>query len=228
MTEEPEQDRDAQAKERKDTDRGKVGEFFRKRKGFWGTSWRNFKEVLGQNPIPKYFVNNPTVFLSLLYLYVTGIGLLYSLTLYGKFGINIVDYADIADFLVAAFKNPYTLIYVGMIGILSFLNVALTAAFEGRSRGLMVNVILWGLFILVALPATFGIAAGRETASSIKDGKTPVVNVRYRSFSSSADPVAKSGLQLIGSTQRVVFFYEEGKRTIVIPQSQIVSIEVPE
>ncbi len=77
----------------------------------------------------------------------------------------------------------------------------------------------------VALPLVFATV----TASSIKHGERPAVAVHYRSFSSSAGQVKEPGLRLIGATQNAVFFYDvEDERTIVIPQAQVVSIEVPE
>jgi CHASE3 domain sensor protein len=66
------------------------------------------------------------------------------------------------------------------------------------------------------------------TASEIKQGEHTVVDVRYRSFKGSAGQVTVPGLELIGATQKAAFFYDvDGERTIVIPQAQIVSIEVP-
>jgi len=65
--------------------------------------------------------------------------------------------------------------------------------------------------------------------SSIKEGKNPVVDVRYRSFSGSEGQVTVPGLQLIGATQKAAYFYDAtDKRTLVIPQAQLVSIEVPD
>jgi hypothetical protein len=55
------------------------------------------------------------------------------------------------------------------------------------------------------------------------------MTVQYRSFSSSTEQVTKPRLELIGATQTVVFFYDVAdEHTLVIPQAQIVSIEVPE
>jgi hypothetical protein len=68
-----------------------------------------------------------------------------------------------------------------------------------------------------------------KTASSIKAGETSSVDVRYRSFKGSAGQVTVPGLGFIGATEKAAFFYDvDDKRTIVIPQVQIVSIEVPE
>jgi hypothetical protein len=53
--------------------------------------------------------------------------------------------------------------------------------------------------------------------------------VQHRNFSRSAEQLTEPGLHLIGATQNTVFFYDVNeKRTIMIPQSQIVSIEVPQ
>ena len=59
--------------------------------------------------VPEIFRDNPTLVLTLLYLYATGIGIVYALGLYGSLGINIFDYSEITDFLLAAFKNGWVL-----------------------------------------------------------------------------------------------------------------------
>jgi len=266
MTEEPKrQDRDAQRDEQKNTRWGKVVEFLS---------------------------NNPTLVLTLLYLYVTAIGLIYSAALYGKFGINIFDYSEIADFLLAAFKNPVSLIAAGVLvamGIALATYAAISQprtlrAIEERGRrmmkeyqaayeavqkhpdenakkqveeqirkglavmeknmsgwlyqkdqqvkrrgamilGLAIVTIFTGVFSALVLPYYF---AG-NAASAIKEGQNRAVDVRYRSFSGSAGQVTAPNLTLIGATQKAAFFYDaDDKRTIVIPQSQIVSIEVPQ
>jgi hypothetical protein len=56
--------------------------------------------------VAKVFSDNPTIVVTVLYAYVTGVGMIYSAALYGRFGINVFDYSEIADFLLAAFKNP--------------------------------------------------------------------------------------------------------------------------
>lgn len=73
------------------------------------------------------------------------------------------------------------------------------------------------------------------TANGLMFGKDSGVDVHYRSYSGTAGQVTEHGLKLIGSTQRAVFFYdlndkddEKDNHTLVVPQAQIVSIEVPE
>ena len=81
------------------------------------------------------------------------------------------------------------------------------------------------LFFTAALPARLA----NSQADAIRQGEQPQMTVQHRNFSRTAEQVTEPGLHLIGATQNTVFFYDVNeKRTIVIPQAQIVSIEVPE
>ena len=208
------------------------------------TAWSKVKEVA---------FDNPTLFLSLLYVYAAGIGLVYSATLYRRFGLNIFDYSEISDFLLAAFKVPAVFLSMLWIGVISYFvarlsgsepkqevverqQVAIDETVQARPlfdlrvlltgyRGFFAGLIISGIFLSFAFP--FGYAIVR--ASSIQDGEQIAVDVRYRSFSGSAGQATEPNLTLIGATQKAVFFYDvNDKRTIVIPQAQIVSIEIPE
>jgi len=82
---------------------------------------------------------------------------------------------------------------------------------------------------IVCLSLILPYVSATTKASSLKDGEKPVVDVRYRSFSGSEGQVTEPGLELIGATQKAAFFYDvNDNHTLVIPQAQIVSIEVPE
>jgi hypothetical protein len=192
MAEEPkQQDRDAQGTEQQDF------------------SWRGFKE---------FFQANPTVVFTLLYLYVTAIGLLYSWVLYGKFGINIFDYSEIGDFLLAAFKNPIALVSAGVLAVMG-------AAWLSYRASRLEDQVKWDeqlmesysfATVLIVISIAFAIVFGSlilpylsasRSASSIKDGETREVDVRYRSFKGSAGQVTEPDLGLIEATQKTVFFY---------------------
>jgi len=221
----------------------------------------------------RFFLDNPTLALTLLYLYVAAVGIVYSASLYGSFGINILDYSEIVDFLLAAFKNPATLMIPG-ITLFTFIftmivdarysassaqarlkarqmstemstdEVGLSEEDQGRiiqeyrqtvdflanrwRKYVMYMSWLLLLYVLLSL-SLFPYLLGTSTASSIKNGENSEVRVQYRSFKGSEGQVTVPGVELIGGTQKVVFFYDaDAKRTIVIPQAQIVSIEVPE
>jgi hypothetical protein len=182
--------------------------------------------------IARYLFDNPTLFLTFLYLYATGTGILYSAALYGRFGINIFEYSELPDFLLAAFKDLFVLLFLAfqvcfLAGILvgTALVPNLTWRYFTRSPGRLLLIFL--AYIIAAACTTYNSAVGK--AASIKAGDLPGVDVRHRSFSGSAEQVTALGLEPIGATQRAAFFYDpDAKRTIVIPQSQLVSIEVPE
>jgi hypothetical protein len=245
--------------------------------------------------VKGFFHDNPTFVLTLLYLYATAIGIIYSSVLYGRFGINIFDYSEIADFLLAAFKNPVALVAAGVLVVMGVALAAFAAILEQRimrrtmrdfgaesreleqkyrdeykqiqkqpdeeaqkqNERLLEEIMLSNLYMrrelyqtdhwvksrrrAIILTATILSLTGicfalvlpyyfaDIAASSIKKGETQAVDVRYRSFSGSAGQVTEPNLNLIGATQKAVFFYDvSDKRTIVIPQAQVVSIEVPE
>jgi hypothetical protein len=223
-----------------------------------------------QGYLKEFFLANPTVVLSLLYLYVTAIGMLYSAVLYGRFGINVFDYSEIGDFLLAAFKNPVAFLSGGLLAAMGGALLSYRAATvrrrvreveEFREAGSRIEASIQEeeeeerekeyqqdkqrylasqrrrtvrLTIVIAVTSVFSslvlpyYSAGK-TASSIKAGENPSVDVRYRSFKGSAGQVTVPGLGLIGATEKAAFFYDvDHKRTIVIPQAQLVSIEVPE
>jgi len=187
----------------------------------------------GWDKIKGYLLDNPTLALTLLYLYVTAVGMLYAAVLYGRFGINIFDYSEIPDFLLAAFKNPIVLLltgfqvflFYGYIVMLTFRKQRVHERQEARERVWAIVVSTLSGVAFLGVTCTFALV----TASSFKNGNKSAVEVRYRSFSGSAGQVTVPGLEFIGATQRAAFFYDvDDKRTIVIPQSQLVSIEVPE
>ena len=205
----------------------------------------------------NFLESNTTAALTLLYVYVSAIGMLYSYFLYRDFGISIFDHSEIADFLLAAFRNPVALVSAIALASIAALIAHLSdhrvkeawrtlrqifSSAKDKEIGVSVRrsitltmgaiIIVLGAIIIVSLfvVASFALPAyfATRAASSIKQGETPTVDVRYRSFSGSSGQILEPDLRLIGATQRAVFFYDDNKRTIVIPQTQVVSIEVPE
>jgi hypothetical protein len=185
--------------------------------------------VKASNDATVLLEHYPLVF-SLLYGYVTVIGILYSYFLYRSFGINIFDYAVFGDFLLVAFGNPVALLAGGLLlGFIVLEYVVLSFPSLRTSFVLMILIvpsIILGAFAYFLVSASYDVI---ERTHSIKQGKQPTLEVRYRSSSGSADQVTEPGLELIGATQKVIFFYDKkDKHTLVIPQTEIVSIEVPD
>ncbi len=68
-----------------------------------------------------YFQDNPTFFLTVAYIGISALGLVYELALFARFDINVLDYSEAADFFLAAFKRPEALF--------ASLGIVLTLAF---------------------------------------------------------------------------------------------------
>jgi magnesium-transporting ATPase (P-type) len=202
-----------------------------KARGAQGTEQKDNNWV---NRVKEFFLDNPTLLLSLLYFYVTGTGIFYAYYLYLLFDINIFDYATIVDFLLAAFKSPRIFLLVaGQLALIILLYFVYLMLWKFSER-LFFRIAMWmmvamGFLLFFIGPYNYAIRSAVDIAQSIKHGKQPSVEVRYISSAGSADQVTEPGLELIGTTQRVFFFYDvKDQRTLVIPQSQIISIAVPE
>lgn len=188
----------------------------------------------------RFFVANSALVFSLVYGYLTVLGIFYSFALYGWFHINIFDYVEIGDFLLIVLRNENVLVAgVALVGWFLLTGGKLvqhwnelerqranTPPVRSRARSLV-----WVYFILAVgvLGPLLGLANTiSETVYSIKEGYETKAVVQYRSSSGSADQVVKTKLVIIGTTQKVIFLYDEDdKQTLVIPQSQIVSIAQP-
>ena len=208
-----------------------------------------------------FFREHPTFFLTLMYVDLTGIGIFYAFIFYRQFGINIFDFAEIGDFLIAAFKAPAVTFSVLLVQVLlvslpvlplivwfRLVTPRFRAARREREMGLPTPWIHRGVSLATFIGSTIMAAVvisvtgilphqlARSQADAIKQGEQPQVTVQYRKFSSpSTGQVTETGVELIGATQKVVFFYdvtekdnEKDSRTLIIPQAQIVSIEVQE
>lgn len=203
-----------------------------------GTSY-----ILGSTA--RFFREHPAMLGSLLYLLVTCMGMVYSFVLYKSFGINIFDFAEINDLLLAAFKDLAAF-------IMSMFTIALCISFPmlwstifarrrrrmssvGNNSPLFMTDRMNSAMTLVMVPVTLIYAfvppylfASSEARSIRNNSERPVI-VSYRlTTSTSAQPAVESNVELIGATEKVAFFYDPGdERTLVIPHAQIISIEFP-
>jgi hypothetical protein len=58
--------------------------------------------------------DHPSLLLTLAYLLVSAIGVVYSFFFYREFGINIVKFVDLSDFLLASIQEPISIaIFLG-------------------------------------------------------------------------------------------------------------------
>jgi hypothetical protein len=170
-----------------------------------------------------------------MYVLVTAIGIIYSGILYQRFGINIFDFAEMNDLLLAAFKDAFAFamslvtLVLGLGYVLYLRRMALRRAREGIDSSLffklMPQLLPIVIIIYVFAPAFF--FAVREANQLLANQEDPV-SVTYRANASSAEPKVEKDVELIGTTDKVAFFYDadaDRKPTLVIPHAQIVSIK---
>lgn len=54
--------------------------------------------------------DHPGTLLTVLYLVLTSVGLVYTFAYYARFHVNVLDYADTSDFLLAALREPLAIV----------------------------------------------------------------------------------------------------------------------
>lgn len=79
-----------------------MGESIQRLKSFLFKAESDLKE----GEVLSFFLQNPALVLSLSYLFISGLGLLYETFHFRQFGINILDYSEASDFFLMALKRP--------------------------------------------------------------------------------------------------------------------------
>jgi hypothetical protein len=182
----------------------------------------------------------PGLSLTFGYIILTAIGVTYEYHLFRAFGLNILDYAEISDFLVAALKEPFViLLSVASLAVLA-LAVGLNLWFQKRSHryaawnrrlttsrparladALLMATIVAGYFYMFA--SLYADVAARR----IKAGRGAVVTVEQTADARPADGVPGPKPALVGTTSRFLFLYDHGTRkTVVLPIDSIARIIV--
>jgi hypothetical protein len=161
--------------------------------------------------VTEIFSDHPTLAVTAAYVYLTAVGMVYSASLYSKFGINILDHSEIADFVLGAFKN----LSAFFLGVAQAVLAIFFGMWWGRRvrvrygagpgagpgariklRPVALTLTLTVIAYSVAIPYLYASFA----ASSIKDGEKTEMKVLYRSFKGSAGQATLSEVELIGAT----------------------------
>ncbi|MFT5521024.1 MAG: hypothetical protein ACI9IA_001624 [Enterobacterales bacterium] len=179
--------------------------------------------------IKLFFREHPTMLLTFCYFVITVLGVLYSYYYYKEFGINIIKFADLSDFLLASVLEPQTLIlFLGVI-MLTIVNILLEAFLKKRFKSyskfstdmLKAKYTEPVAYILVItiITATMTSALASKNADKIKSGNFDEYQVRI------ADPgtlIADQSLALLGSTSRYIYFYHiKNSEALVIPVENV-------
>ena len=169
--------------------------------------------------------NHPALIASGLYVFASIIGMYYAWSFLWHFQINVFNYAQIGDFLLASLKEPMTwgIVIVCMLMVTGDNALSRRAQKKTGSRLLkmygspryrLANYI--GLLVVISI-MIFGYA--KRQAEQALAGRGKIVTVTY------ADRAAADDLILLGTTASFVFFYDSTfERVIIHPHESIHAI----
>jgi|GEM_PF-789251 len=174
--------------------------------------------------VKTFAKENPTMILTLCYFLITAIGIGYSFFFYREFDINIIKFADLSDFLLAAILEPLSLVMFGFIVLIMLFAYAIDLFLRKRFNfyhNLVENrlkakytdpivIIIVVLVFTIVLMQDLAI----ENADRIKNKGKDIYQV---SFSQNDSGESIKNFELLGSTSRFVYFYDpENKLAVVI------------
>ena len=181
--------------------------------------------------VQKIFKEHPALIVSAFYVAASLIGMFYSWAYLRWFGINVFNYAQISDFLLASLKEPFTwgLVIIAVVLVLidnassrrvERKTTAKWLAWYGSPKYRFMNNFVAILVVLLFL-YSYAFAQARDT----RDGDGKYVDVVF------ADSGAAITALLLGTTGQFVFLYDEDtERVDIHPIENIhsISFRVPE
>lgn len=184
--------------------------------------------------IIQIFEEDKTLFFTVGYLILNVIGVTFSGVYFYYFNINILEYSQISDFVVIAFKDPFYIIFFLLTVFIIFLLYLWDKwilkkfpkfwLFFKKKRFFIkqnANTLLVS-YILVLLLYTIEAAMfyGERKAKTIKEGHGVRVKVH---LTTGAEPTLKDSLPtFIGTTSNFLFVYDHQKKaTEIIPFNSI-------
>ena len=172
------------------------------------------------------FREHPALLVSALYVAASAIGMFYSWADLRRFGINVFNYAQISDFLLASLKEPFTWALVGLAVVMVLVDNRSSRRVERKKPGR-----LWAWygspryrfvnnFAAVLMVLTFIFAYANRQADGTHEGEGKMVDVTF------ASEAPEQTSTLLGTTGQFVFLFDATTRRVAIhPIENIHSIE---
>jgi len=172
-----------------------------------------------------FFREHPALLVSAFYVAASVVGMFYSWAYLRRFGINVFNYAQISDFLLASLKEPSTWALVALAVVLVLIdnrssrkvgrkNPRKWIAWYGSPRYRFVNN-----FAAVFMVLIFIFAFANRQANNTEAGEGKLVDVE---FAENGD--VKTAI-LLGTTGQFVFLYDApAERVHIHPLESIHSI----
>ena len=182
-----------------------------------------------KNSRVSWLGKHPAIVGTVLYVYVALIGSSYQWWLLKGFGVNYFDFAEVNDFLTAAFKSPFVIGQgIVTLGILMYVSYYPSRLFVGtKSKSDVTKMPLRLMIFLFVIAYTLGpgMSVAQFGQHDIKKGWGTYVSVE----AARGARVISSfrSLMLLATTDKFVFFYERKyKQTLVIPTAKITQMRI--
>jgi hypothetical protein len=183
---------------------------------------------------------HPTLLLTLGYVALTAVGLVYDAWLYMYFRINVIEYSETSDFLLAAVRTPLVII----LSVSPILILWAVTRLRRQARKTFPRYDRWsrryegtiwdmenprvggpiGVVFVIIYAILFTQLYALRVANNIKAGHGRVVKVEM--IAPGTLPVADTTL-LIGTTGKFVFLFDpRANQTRIVPFENVSSISV--
>lgn len=176
----------------------------------------------------NYLKENWAFLASVGYLYLTCVGMVLSWSLYDTYGVNIFEFAELNDFLLAAFREPIT-IASGAISALYF--VGIYALLLRKVESTFFDIVRrWFPFTVIIVSAIAPIALYFYTSEhrhyeDMLWERQVTVELRKGALGVRSNPDKAVDYYLIGASDKFIFVLNGNTETaVVIPVSNLVSI----
>lgn len=192
---------------------------------------------IGMSLAARLWREHPTLLFTLGYIGLTLVGLIYDLWFFAYFKINILNYSETSDFLLAAIRNPLVIILAivpvfMLMGMQALRTTARkkSAWYDSRLRKYEhtrwnspnLRMGLYGAFIAV-YAITFTQIYALRVANGIRAGG----GRRVEFVRNSGPPATTEKPIMIGSTTKFFFlYYPLRKETEVVPVDNTASIRI--
>ena len=189
------------------------------------------------NSVSKFLQKDISLSLTLSYVALVAIGITFNSAYYICFRINIIQYSDISDFLLAPFRDPFILIFtIGTIVFLHYNNIFDNWLEEKHpkihqrlyigldkekfqqwyaSKGMVFVIVLYVYFVALLY--------GIFQSNKVKKGESDYICVIMKD--NHFEPT--DTLYFVGKNNGFTFLYNKNKKqTNIIPMSDVLRIEV--
>lgn len=187
--------------------------------------------------VSAFVWDHPGIVLTLVYVYLSALGIAYGWNLYRQFGVNIMDFAEATDFLLAALKNAAWLLPMVTVAVSFGLGMSMSVLMLARPGVPFLSAASYTLarypklyilsaVLIVVSGFLYAFRTGLKDAERIRNGDWEEVAVQLGSGDDATVPACLDGeLFLVGTTEKFAFFYDLAEDdALIIPISSVLHI----